>query len=201
MKQTENYGFEKPDIKEFFKLETWKNNMDKIDEAIKERETAQEVTDEEIKKIKNVQFTQADERKNIESKETLPVLFGKIARWIADLKTVAFSGHYNDLSNKPTIPTVVNNNTTTEAGYALDARQANPNVAGSLGAQINALNSDLSKRVQIQNSSNQMILFHGAVNGNMFQIFVDSSNNLIASYRSANMGDDKWHNIKIGTFS
>lgn len=143
MKQTENYGFEKPDIKEFFKLETWKNNMDKIDEAIKERETAQGVTDEEIKKIKNVQFTQADERKNIESKETLPVLFGKIARWIADLKTVAFSGSYNDLSNKPTIPTVANNNTTTEAGYALDARQANPNVEGSLGAQISALNSGL----------------------------------------------------------
>lgn len=143
MKQTENYGFEKPDIKEFFKLETWKNNMDKIDEAIKERETAQEVTDEEIKKIKNVQFTQADERKNIESKETLPVLFGKIARWIADLKTVAFSGNYNDLSNKPTIPTVVNNNTTTEAGYALDARQANPNVDGSLAKQISMLNSGL----------------------------------------------------------
>ena len=148
-----------------------------------------------------MQFTQADERKNIESKETLPVLFGKIARWIADLKTVAFSGSYNDLSNKPTIPTVVNNNTTTEAGYALDARQANPNVAGSLGAQINALNSGLTKKVQIQNSSNQMILFHGAVNQTMLQIFVDSSNNLIASYRSANMGDDKWHNIKIGTFS
>nr|DAM37367.1 MAG TPA: hypothetical protein [Bacteriophage sp.]DAM97532.1 MAG TPA: hypothetical protein [Caudoviricetes sp.]DAV78836.1 MAG TPA: hypothetical protein [Caudoviricetes sp.] len=46
-----------------------------------------------------------------------------------------------------------------------------------------------------------MILFHGAVNQTMLQIFVDSSNNLIASYRSANMGDDKWHNIKIGTFS
>lgn len=38
---------------------------------------------------------------------------------------------------------VVNNNTTTEAGYALDARQANPNVEGSLGAQISALNSGL----------------------------------------------------------
>ena len=37
MKQTENYGFEKPDIKEFFKLETWKNNMDKIDETIKKK--------------------------------------------------------------------------------------------------------------------------------------------------------------------
>ena len=145
MKQTENYGFEKPDIKEFFKLETWKNNMDKIDETIKKREAEQKITNEEIKKIKNVQFTQADERKNIESKETLPVLFGKIAKWLADLKTVAFSGNYNDLSNKPTIPAVVNNNTTTEAGFALDARQANPNVDGSLAKQISTLNSGLKK--------------------------------------------------------
>lgn len=150
MKQTENYGFEKPDIKEFFKLETWKNNMDKIDETIKKREAEQKITNEEIKKIKNVQFTQADERKNIESKETLPVLFGKIAKWLADLKTVAFSGNYNDLSNKPTIPAVVNNNTTTEAGFALDARQANPNVDGSLAKQISALNSSLANKSYIK---------------------------------------------------
>lgn len=38
---------------------------------------------------------------------------------------------------------VINNNTVTEAGYALDARQANPNVSGSLGAQIDALNKNL----------------------------------------------------------
>lgn len=150
MKQTENYGFEKPDIKEFFKLETWKNNMDKIDETIKKREAEQKITNEEIKKIKNVQFTQADERKNIESKETLPVLFGKIAKWLADLKTVAFSGNYNDLSNKPTIPAVVNNNTTTEAGFALDARQANPNVDGSLAKQISTLNSGLKNKHYIR---------------------------------------------------
>lgn len=35
---------------------------------------------------------------------------------------------------------VVNNNLTSEEGYALDARQANPNVEGSLGAQIKAVN-------------------------------------------------------------
>ena len=35
---------------------------------------------------------------------------------------------------------VVNNHLTIEAGYALDARQANPNVEGSLGAQIKAVN-------------------------------------------------------------
>ena len=40
---------------------------------------------------------------------------------------------------------VANNNTTTEAGFALDARQANPNVDGSLAKQISALNSGLKK--------------------------------------------------------
>lgn len=39
---------------------------------------------------------------------------------------------------------VVNNNTTTAAGYALDARQANPNVVGTLGAQILALVNGLA---------------------------------------------------------
>ena len=38
---------------------------------------------------------------------------------------------------------VINSNTVTEAGYALDARQANPNVSGSLGAQIDDLNTNL----------------------------------------------------------
>lgn len=37
---------------------------------------------------------------------------------------------------------VVNNQTTTEEGFALDARQANPNVEGSLGAQIKAVKKE-----------------------------------------------------------
>lgn len=41
---------------------------------------------------------------------------------------------------------VVNNQTTTVAGYALDARQANPNVKGSLGAQIKAINDMLNTK-------------------------------------------------------
>lgn len=50
-------------------------------------------------------FTQASSRTNISSGEKMSVLFGKIMKWFADLKTVAFSGSYNDLSNKPSIPT------------------------------------------------------------------------------------------------
>ena len=39
---------------------------------------------------------------------------------------------------------VVDNQLTSEAGYALDARQANPNVDGSLGAQIKAVNETVN---------------------------------------------------------
>ena len=34
------------------------------------------------------------------------MIVGKIAKWFADLKTVAFTGSYNDLANKPTIPDI-----------------------------------------------------------------------------------------------
>ena len=83
----------------------------------------------------------AEKRENIASKEKMPKILGKIAKFFTDLKTVAFSGKYSDLDGKPAI---VNNNTATEAGSALDARQANPNIDGTLAKQISDLNSDLS---------------------------------------------------------
>lgn len=53
-----------------------------------------------------VTFNEASDRTNIGTGEKLSVLFGKIKKWFSDLKAVAFSGSYNDLSNKPSIPTV-----------------------------------------------------------------------------------------------
>lgn len=50
-------------------------------------------------------FTAASSRANISTGEKLSVIFGKIAKFFADLKTVAFSGSYNDLSNKLTAGT------------------------------------------------------------------------------------------------
>lgn len=93
----------------------------------------------EQEKIKEPEFIPAVKRENIVSKEKLPKIFGKIAKFFADLKTVAFSGSYNDLRDKPGI---VNNNTTTQAGLALDARQANPNIEGTMAANILQLNND-----------------------------------------------------------
>ncbi|MEE0936472.1 MAG: hypothetical protein UIG52_00420 [Bacteroidales bacterium] len=48
-------------------------------------------------------FSQTTTRANIESGETISTIFGKISKWFADLKEVAFSGSYNDLGDKPTI--------------------------------------------------------------------------------------------------
>lgn len=53
-------------------------------------------------------FSQATSRANLNgSGETISTIFGKIKKWFADLKTVAFTGSYNDLTNKPTIPPAI----------------------------------------------------------------------------------------------
>lgn len=48
-----------------------------------------------------VTFVQATNRANISSKEKNSVIMGKIAKFFADLKTVAFTGKYSDLSGTP----------------------------------------------------------------------------------------------------
>ena len=47
-------------------------------------------------------FAESGTRSNIVSGETLSTLFGKIKKFFTDLNTVAFTGSYTDLSNKPT---------------------------------------------------------------------------------------------------
>lgn len=49
-----------------------------------------------------VTFAQSTSRVNLASGDTLKTAFGKLSKWFVDLKAVAFSGSYNDLSNKPT---------------------------------------------------------------------------------------------------
>lgn len=50
----------------------------------------------------NVDFNEASSRQSLNSGDEVKTLFGKIKKWLSDLKAVAFSGSYNDLSNKPT---------------------------------------------------------------------------------------------------
>lgn len=140
-KTTENYGFTKPEVGEFFSLETWNGNMDKIDGELKKRENAQKESDISLM---NPEFKEAKERKNLTSGEKIHLMLGKISKFFSDMKAIAFSGSYNDLVDKPKIPTVLNNQTTTVEGYALDARQANPNIDGTLAKQVADLNGSLN---------------------------------------------------------
>lgn len=133
MTKTKYYNLQMDDPQDDYDVDVVNANLKKIDEQMKTRENATDA-------LQEPEFTVAAKRENIASKEKMPKILGKIAKFFADLKTVAFSGKYNDLDGKPAI---VNNNTTTEPGSALDARQANPNIEGTMAASIAQINNDL----------------------------------------------------------
>lgn len=122
---TENYHLSKPeptDTQSSF-ISEYCNNMDKIDQNLgggggsSVSWSQLQVTGDKIATItvsgipqdvfapNSQTFTMAVSRANINSGETYSTIFGKIKKWFNDLKTVAFSGSYNDLSDQPNIPT------------------------------------------------------------------------------------------------
>lgn len=50
----------------------------------------------------SVEFEETTNRQQLSSGDNLPILFGKIKKFFADLKPVALSGDYADLNNTPT---------------------------------------------------------------------------------------------------
>ena len=90
-------------------------------------------------------FVEQKERRNLAAKDKLPVIFGKLSKWYADLRPVAWSGSYSDLTNKPTIPEgsaanyqVANNDTTEAEGFVADAR-----IVRTHGLEIDGLSREL----------------------------------------------------------
>lgn len=78
----------------------------------------------------SVTFTADSTRTLPKSGSRFKAFCGSVLKFLSDLQTVAFSGKYSDLSEKPSIPSgaaasqaVANNCTTTAAGSVLDARQ------------------------------------------------------------------------------
>ena len=181
-KTTENYGLTKPEVGEFFSLETWNENMDKIDGELKKREDAQKESDN---LLMNPKFTEAKERKNLTSGEKIHLMLGKISRFFSDMKAIAFSGSYNDLVDKPKIPTVLNNQTTTEEGYALDARQANPNIDGTLAKQLSDLNGSLNSTVVFDQDSIQIT----KISPHAYILHIDKLISLSEAWKEIVLGD------------
>ncbi|MDR2362749.1 MAG: hypothetical protein LBD91_08500 [Prevotellaceae bacterium] len=86
-------------------------------------------------------FTQASSRENVASGESLATLFGKIMKWFTDLKSVAFSGSYSDLSNTPSsLPA---------NGGAADTLKTARTIALSQGATGTATSFDGSANITI----------------------------------------------------
>ena len=86
--------------------------------------------------------TSADEFPVPAVSENGSTVWGKVIKFFQD--TVAA------LTGKLDANKIVNSQAVTEAGYGLDALQANPSVSGSLAAQISALNDSLNNKLIIQ---------------------------------------------------
>lgn len=68
-----------------------------------------------------VQFTEAASRQSLDSGESITTLWGKVKKWLSDLKSVAFSGSYNDLSDVPTSLPANGGNADTVNNYTVNA--------------------------------------------------------------------------------
>lgn len=95
MTKTKYYDLQMDDPQDDYDVKVVNANLKKIDEQMKTRENATDA-------LQEPEFTVADKRENIASKEKMQKILGKIAKFFTDLKTVAFTGNYKDLSNKPT---------------------------------------------------------------------------------------------------
>ena len=139
MKLTEFFRLRMPDGTDPVNIEDFNDNFEVIDKELKKRissgESASDVT---------VEFEAAESRQPLKSGEKLSVLMGKAHRFFTDLKTVAFSGKYGDLSERPTLGgaagyKVADNDTTNNSEFLATAR-----VAYEHGQEIDALSRDLN---------------------------------------------------------
>ncbi len=91
---------------------------------------------------------------NIVSPGNVKVTYAKSENGAAILDT---------LENKLDKDNIVNNQTTTAEGFSLDARQANPNIEGSLGAMIKAVSNKKVPSIAIENifTENPFIVISG----------------------------------------
>lgn len=108
-------------------------------EGLCSMELYQELEDR-VEEIESPSFETADTRMNIFSEDGLSVILGKLQKWYEDFAQIAFSGSYEDLSDKPGI---ANNLTTTTDGSVLDARQGK-----ILAERIDALNELNSNKLE-----------------------------------------------------
>lgn len=152
--------------------------------------------------LKTVTFEVAAARAGIVSGDTLGTAFGKLAKYCTDIENHAFNA-------------LVNNGLTNIAGVsALDAVQANPDVADTLAykiaqnlAAITSLNSNLSKRKPPYAEATSGVSYglpdysyvlgnagnkRGTASGDVYYIAVDAKGRLYGGAQVNNATDITW---------
>ncbi len=117
---------------------------------------------------------------------------------VASAKKAECDGNGKNISETYLKKTAVaNNNTTTEVGFALDARQANPNVDGSLAKQISVLNDGLANKYFLKVVAKDWSGFVGTLfpqfnvqNDNVVDIYADKTDGTYPAVRVARASAD-----------
>lgn len=117
-------------------------------------------------------------------------VWGKVIKFFRD--TIAA------LTSKLDANKVVNSQTVTEAGYALDAQQANPNVSGSLAAQISGLNDSLANSLTNRTISVTPESYVSAYYGG--PVIMKRSGNAVTVYVSFQFDTERTGEVRICTY-
>ena len=126
--------------------------------------------DGKFKRIEDEINTEYDEPENMEkltSGEKFKNLLGKLSKAVS----VIFE--------KLDVSRVVNNNITTESGFALDARQANPTIEGTMANQILQLNNDFLKTNHIGSDNIATFADFYTNQESVFLVIVSDGNNAL----------------------
>lgn len=151
-------------------------------------------------------FTQASTRTNIVSGETLSILFGKIMKFFNDLKIVAFSGSYNDLTNKPTIGNA--NLTIQKNGVAVKTFSANATEDVSANITVPTKTSELTNDSGFITSAALPTVNNATLtiqkNGTAVQTFTanqdtDATANITVPTKVSELTNDSGYTTNVGT--
>lgn len=139
MNYTENFKFNKPERNELYDVDVFNENMDKVDEALRERPPASGDASD-----MTVGFTEASATAELTSGEKLSTAFGKIAKTVKEFishittkATTSVLGHVKLSDSSAVIDST---------GLALPATEKNATIGGTLANQISKVNSDLGKK-------------------------------------------------------
>ncbi len=150
-------------------------------------------------------FTDASTRTNIASGDTFATILGKIKKFFADLKTVAFTGAYSDLSGTPTIPTVNNGTLTIQKnGTNVQTFSANQSENATANITVPTNTNELTNGAGFITSSGSCAYATSAGSA-VDQTARDSANNKVPLITSAGIasctGNGQYSYFKIATLT